>query len=169
MVFALASRSLRSSSLRPSLAQLSGARRGYAEAINNQLKLSLVVPHKAIYKNQEVTQVNLAAQSGDLGILSAHIPAIEALRPGVVEVIESSGTSKRFFVSSGFATVHPNNSLTINAVEAFPLEDFSIEAARQGLSEAQRVASGSGSKEEKAAAEIEIEVFSAIQSALGQQ
>lgn len=30
-------------------------------------------------------------------------------------------------VSGGFATVHPNNKLTINAVEAAPLEDFSLE------------------------------------------
>ena len=30
-------------------------------------------------------------------------------------------------VSGGFATVHPNNKLTINAVEAAPLEDFSQE------------------------------------------
>jgi hypothetical protein len=31
-------------------------------------------------------------------------------------------------VSGGFATVHPNNRLTINVVEAAPLEDFSLEA-----------------------------------------
>ena len=30
-------------------------------------------------------------------------------------------------VSGGFANVHPNNKLTINAVEAAPLEDFSSE------------------------------------------
>lgn len=30
-------------------------------------------------------------------------------------------------VSGGFATVHPNNTLTINVVEAAPLEDFSPE------------------------------------------
>lgn len=30
-------------------------------------------------------------------------------------------------VSGGFATVHPNNKLTINVVEAAPLEDFSPE------------------------------------------
>lgn len=32
-------------------------------------------------------------------------------------------------VSGGFATVHPNNRLTINAVEAAPLEDFSLEVS----------------------------------------
>jgi hypothetical protein len=30
-------------------------------------------------------------------------------------------------VSAGFATVHGNNTLTINAVEAYPLDKFSAE------------------------------------------
>lgn len=37
---------------------------------------------------------------------------------------------------------------------------------RQGLADAQRVASGNGSAEEKAEAEIAVEVFTAIQGAL---
>lgn len=45
MVFALASRTLRSSSLRPAMTQLAGARRGYAEAVGDKLRLSFVVPH----------------------------------------------------------------------------------------------------------------------------
>jgi len=45
MVFALASRALRSSSYRPALSQLAGARRGYAEAVSDKLKLSFVLPH----------------------------------------------------------------------------------------------------------------------------
>ncbi|WFD44875.1 delta subunit of the central stalk of mitochondrial F1F0 ATP synthase, atp16 [Malassezia psittaci] len=168
MVFALASRSTRSSNLRFGLAQLAGARRGYAEAVSEKLKLSFVAPHQALYDNQEVTQVNVPAVSGDLGILASHVPSIEALRPGLVEVIEASGTAKRFFVSSGFATIHPNNQLTLNAVEAYSMDAFSPEAVKQGLADAQRVVSGSGSAEEKAAAEIEVEVFTAIQAALSQ-
>ena len=39
----------------------------------------------------------MPAVSGDLGILASHVPSIEALRPGLLEVIESSGTAKRFF------------------------------------------------------------------------
>ena len=32
-----------------------------------------------------------------MGILANHVPSIEALRPGVVEVIESGNTSQKFF------------------------------------------------------------------------
>ena len=33
-------------------------------------------------------------------------------------------------MSGGFATVHPNNKLTINVIEAAPLEEFSPEVRR---------------------------------------
>ena len=69
----------------------------------------------------------------------------------------------RSVVSGGFATVQPGNSLSINAVEAYSLDDFSPEAVRSGLADAQRVASGGGSEEEVAEARIELEVYEALQ------
>jgi hypothetical protein len=48
--------------------------------------------------------------------------------------------------------------LSINAVEGFPLEDFSVEAVRSQISEAQKIASGSGSEQDIAEAKIELEV-----------
>lgn len=41
--------------------------------------------------------MNISAEAGDMGILANHVPSIEALRPGVVEVIESAGGSKKWF------------------------------------------------------------------------
>ncbi|GJE97771.1 epsilon subunit of F1F0-ATP synthase N-terminal domain-containing protein [Phanerochaete sordida] len=143
----------------------SAGRRGYAEA-SDKIKLSLVLPHQAIFSSTDVIQVNLPAATGDMGILANHVPSIEALRPGVVEVIDSANTSKKFFVAGGFATVHPNNKLTVNVVEAAPLESFSAEAVRANLQEAQRVANGNGSEEDKLEARIEAEVYEAIQHAL---
>lgn len=61
-------------------------------------------------------------------------------------------------VSGGFATVQPNSTLSINAVEAYPLEDFSADAIKAQTSEAQKVASGSGSEQDIAEAKIELEV-----------
>ncbi len=51
---------------------------------------------QAIYASQEVTQVNVSTASGDMGVLSAHVPSVESLRPGLVEVIEQSGSKKYF-------------------------------------------------------------------------
>ncbi|KAI0048168.1 epsilon subunit of F1F0-ATP synthase N-terminal domain-containing protein [Auriscalpium vulgare] len=141
-------------------------RRGYAE-VTDKIKLSLVLPHQSIFTSTDVVQVNVSAATGDMGILANHVPSIEALRPGIVEVIESAGSSKKWFVSGGFATVHPNNKLTINAVEAAELEAFSTEAIRANLSEAQKVIAGNGSEEDKAEARIEADVYEALQAAIG--
>lgn len=66
-------------------------------------------------------------------------------------------------VSGGFAIVQPNSQLSINAVEGFPLEDFSAEAVRSQISEAQKIASGSGSAQDIAEAQIELEVWVSVQ------
>jgi len=61
-------------------------------------------------------------------------------------------------VSGGFATVQPGSVLSINAVEGYPLEDFSAENVRNQITEAQKIAAGSGSEQDKAEANIELEV-----------
>jgi F-type H+-transporting ATPase subunit delta len=68
-------------------------------------------------------------------------------------------------VSGGFATINPDSTLNINAVEAFELDQFSPEAVKAGLAQAQKLAA-SGSEEEKAAAKVEIEVYEALTTAL---
>ncbi|KAK4163503.1 putative atp synthase [Cladorrhinum sp. PSN259] len=140
-------------------------RRGYAEAVSDKIKLSLSLPHQSVYKSQDVIQVNLPAESGEMGVLAGHVPSIEQLAPGFVEVIEESGP-KQFFLSGGFAVVQPNSVLSINAVEGFPIEDFSPEAVRAQLAEAQKVANGNGSEQDIAEAKIEISVLEALQAKL---
>jgi F-type H+-transporting ATPase subunit delta len=61
-------------------------------------------------------------------------------------------------VSGGFAIVQPNSQLSINAVEGFPIEDFSEEAVKSLLSESQKIANGSGSEQDIAEAKVEVEV-----------
>ncbi|KDQ21699.1 hypothetical protein BOTBODRAFT_26127 [Botryobasidium botryosum FD-172 SS1] len=141
-------------------------RRGYAEAASNEaLKVSLVLPHQPLYNSSDAVQVNISAASGDMGILANHVPSVEPLKAGVIEIIEQSGT-KKWFASGGFATVHPNNTLTINAIEAAPLDDFALEAVRQNLAEVQKVLAGNASEHEKVEARVELDVYEALQHAL---
>ncbi|GAB1726207.1 ATP synthase subunit delta [Hortaea werneckii] len=140
--------------------------RGYADVASDKIRLSLALPHQAIYKSQDVVQVNIPAESGEMGVLASHVPSIEQLKPGLVEIIEEAGGSKQFFLSGGFATVQPDSQLSINAVEGFPLEDFSAEAVRNQIQEAQKVAGGSGSEQDIAEAKIELEVLESLQASL---
>ncbi|ORZ01274.1 F1 complex, delta/epsilon subunit of ATPase [Syncephalastrum racemosum] len=148
---------------RPALARTYASE---APATTDKLRLTFVLPYKALYKGVDVQQVNLAATSGDMGILANHVPTIEQLNPGVIEVIESGDVTKKFFVSGGFATINPDSTLNINAVEAAALEDLSVERVQSALDEAQRTAAGAGSEQEKAAAKVEVEVYEAIKHAL---
>lgn len=144
--------------------------------------------------NYNSVQVNLPAETGDMGVLANHVPSIEQLKPGLVEVIEESGGSKQFFctnslpktlmrlqqhdatnikgiltstkVSGGFAVVQPGSILSINAVEGFPLEDFSADAVRNQIAEEQKVANGGGSEQDVAEAKIALEVLETLQAAL---
>jgi len=144
--------------------------RQYAEEASSvpsdKLRLSFSLPHQALYKDKDVSQVNLSSTAGDMGILANHVPTLEQLKPGVVEIVEDANTTKKYFVSGGFAIIHPGSVLSINAIEGSPLEDFSLESVRSNLQEAQRIASGSGSEEDVAEAKIEVEILEALQAAL---
>ncbi|CDO57696.1 similar to Saccharomyces cerevisiae YDL004W ATP16 Delta subunit of the central stalk of mitochondrial F1F0 ATP synthase [Geotrichum candidum] len=138
------------------------ARRGFAEAVPaDKLRLSLALPYETLYKNSDVVQVNIPSTAGDLGILADHVPTIQQLRPGLVEVIESTGFSKQFFVSGGFATVSEGSNLAINVVEAYAPEDFSPEAVKSLLAEAQKNAASSDPVV-AAEAGIELEVLESL-------
>ncbi|MCJ1467731.1 delta subunit of the central stalk of mitochondrial F1F0 ATP synthase, atp16 [Pseudocyphellaria aurata] len=149
----------------PTALRLQRQSRGYADAVSDKIQLTLALPHQSIYKSTDVVQVNLAAESGEMGVLANHVPSIEQLKPGLIEIIEESGGSKQFFLSGGFAIVQPGSKLSINAVEGFPLEDFSIDAVRSQITEAQKIASGGGSEQDIAEAKIELEASRIFQAA----
>ncbi|RYP49175.1 hypothetical protein DL768_005053 [Monosporascus sp. mg162] len=151
---------------RPTALRVPLQRRTYADAAPDKIKLSLSLPHQSIFKSQDVVQVNLPAESGEMGVLANHVPSIEQLKPGLVEIVEENGSSKQFFLSGGFATVQPNSVLSINAVEGYPLEDFSADAVRAQIAEAQKVANGNGSEQDIAEAKIELEVLESLQAVL---
>ena len=142
-----------------------GVKRTYAtEAAvsTDALKLSLALPHQTLYNDSEVQQVNLPSVNGDLGILANHIPIVEQLRPGLLEIISKNGDSDQYFVSGGIALVQPGNKLTISAIEAFKTDQIDLSAVKNLIADAQKRAESS---DEKVAAEanIELEVLDALQ------
>ncbi|KAJ1966659.1 delta subunit of the central stalk of mitochondrial F1F0 ATP synthase, atp16 [Dimargaris xerosporica] len=99
---------------------------------SGKLTFSLALPHEVLVKNETVQQVNLSGSSGDMGVLADHVPTIEQLKPGVIEVIMTNNETKKWFLSGGFAIVNPDSSLNVNAVEAFTLDEISPEVSRDG-------------------------------------
>jgi len=72
-------------------------------AIPTHLRLEFVTPERALAQN-EVDEVVIPGEMGDLGVLPGHAPLLTALRPG--EMWYRKGKDKFFaFVGGGFAEV----------------------------------------------------------------
>lgn len=159
MLRTLASRSLRQT------ARLSFTR-SYAEAAKaaavsaDKIQLTLALPSETLFDKKEVSQVNLPTTSGTIGILASHVPTIEELVPGVVDVIDGSET-KSYFVAGGFASVSEGSLLKVNAIEAAPLDAFSVTEVKSLLANAQKNATSSD-EATATQAKIEVEVLEAL-------
>ena len=117
-------------------------RRSYATegASENVLKLQFALPYNTLYKATPVKQVNIPLESGRSGILANHVPVVEQLSAGVVEVFETDASQpgKKFFISSGFASVQPDSTLNITCAEAFELDQFDLAKVESLKSEAEK-------------------------------
>ena len=76
------------------------------------LHFELVSPEKLLFSG-DVDQVDVPGVEGDFGVLENHAPLVATLRPGVLTVHSSGGTT-RIVVLGGFAEVS-DKGLTIVA------------------------------------------------------
>lgn len=79
------------------------------------IKFELVSPERMLVSD-DVEHAVLPGSEGELGVLPGHAPAVVALKPGLITIID--GTSRRkLFVKGGFADVTPE-ALTVLAEHA---------------------------------------------------
>ncbi|KAL6772071.1 ATP16 [Auxenochlorella protothecoides x Auxenochlorella symbiontica] len=140
-------------------------------SVPDKLKFNFYIPSAAINQGSSVDLVLLPATTGDFGVMPGHVPTVAELRPGVVSVHnELDKDVTKYFVSGGFAFIHADSTTDVCAVEAVPLSDIDSDAVRAGLAEyTGKLASlqGKGDDYELAAAQAGVEVYSALNSALG--
>jgi F-type H+-transporting ATPase subunit delta len=140
--------------------------------VPDKLQFNFFVPHETVCKKEKVDLVLLPAVTGDFGAMPGHVPTVAQLRPGVITVHkELDKDVQKYFVSGGFAFIHADSSADVCAVEAVPLSDLDGDAVRAGLAEyTAKLASvqAKGDDYETAAAQVGVEVYSAMSAALGQ-
>uniref|UniRef100_A0A3P8NM29 ATP synthase F(1) complex subunit delta, mitochondrial n=1 Tax=Astatotilapia calliptera TaxID=8154 RepID=A0A3P8NM29_ASTCA len=141
--------------------------RCYAEAASGapQMSFTFASPTQVYFKEASVKQVDVPTLTGAFGILPAHVPTLQVLRPGVVTVFNDDGSSAKYFVSSGSVTVNADSSVQLLAEEAFPLDQLDI-AARANLEKAQADLAGTTDEAARAEVQIGIEANEAIVKAL---
>lgn len=141
-----------------------------AAGVPDKLKFNFFMPHDTVCKNEKVDLVLMPAVTGDFGVMPGHVPTVAQLRPGVVTIHkELDKEVEKYFVSGGFAFVHQDSTADICAVEAVSLSDLDEESVRAGLQEyTAKLAAvqAKGDDYEIAAAQVGVEVYSAMNAAL---
>ncbi|KAK9809861.1 hypothetical protein WJX72_000482 [[Myrmecia] bisecta] len=140
-------------------------------AVPEKLTFNFYVPHDTVLNKSQVDLVLLPAVTGDFGVMPGHVPTVAQLRPGVVTVHkELDKDVQKYFVSSGFAFIHADSTTELCAVEAVKLDELDVDAVRSGLQEYNAklaAVQAKGDDYEIAAAQIGVEVYSALNSAVG--
>ncbi|XXG62995.1 hypothetical protein AAC387_Pa05g1270 [Persea americana] len=90
---------------------------------------------------------------------------IQELKPGTLSVHEGSEVTK-YFISSGVVFIHANSFSDIVAVEAIPDDHIDPCLVQKGLAEFTEKLSLASTDLEKVAAQIAVDVHSALNSAI---
>ncbi|XP_078280037.1 ATP synthase F(1) complex subunit delta, mitochondrial-like [Rhinoraja longicauda] len=159
--------------LRPGALPLARAvlARGYAEAAPAsaavfRMSFTFASPTQVFYNEASVKQVDVPTLTGSFGILPAHVPTLQVLKPGIVTVIDEEDGQTKYFVSSGSVTVNADSSVQLLAEEAAVLENLDVTAAKDNLNKANAELSSATNEVERAEALISIEANEAIIKAL---
>mmetsp|Transcript_38810 Transcript_38810/g.84472 ORF Transcript_38810/g.84472 Transcript_38810/m.84472 type:complete len:206 (-) Transcript_38810:122-739(-) len=136
--------------------------------IPEKLTFNFYMPHQTICDAEKVDMVLVPATAGDFGVLPGHVPTVAQLKPGVLSVHKDDKDIVKYFVSSGFAFVHADSSAEVCAVEAVELDHLDPQAVKEQLADYNNKLINAKDDYEKAAAQIGVEVTSAMNAALGQ-
>ncbi|XP_036410567.1 ATP synthase subunit delta, mitochondrial-like [Megalops cyprinoides] len=142
--------------------------RCYADAPSAapQMSFTFASPTQVFFKEASVKQIDVPTLTGAFGILPAHVPTLQVLRPGVVTVFSDDGSSEKYFVSSGSVTVNADSSVQLLAEEAVPLDSLDLAAAKANLEKAQSDLLSTSDEAARAEVLISIEANEAIVKAL---
>ncbi|KAJ8387782.1 hypothetical protein AAFF_G00150830 [Aldrovandia affinis] len=144
--------------------------RHYADApgvASPQMSFTFASPTQVFFNAASVKQIDVPTLTGAFGILPAHVPTLQVLRPGVVTVFGDDGSPTKYFVSSGSVTVNADSSVQLLAEEAFPLDSLDLSAAKANLEKAQAEMLGTADEAARAEVQIKIEANEAIRAHRG--
>ncbi|XP_016340669.1 ATP synthase subunit delta, mitochondrial-like [Sinocyclocheilus anshuiensis] len=139
---------------------------GHPHAAWAHCSFGLLCLLQVFFKEANVKQIDVPTLTGAFGILPAHVPTLQVLRPGVVTVFNDDGSSTKYFVSSGSVTVNADSSVQLLAEEAVPLDSLDLAAAKANLEKAQSELGGISDEAARAGVLISIEANEAIVKAL---
>jgi F-type H+-transporting ATPase subunit epsilon len=102
--------------------------------------LSVVAPDRSVVEDQAVSVVAPGTE-GYFGVMAGHVPLIAALKPGVLEYMDSRNQRHFIYTGGGFAEV-TGSHVTILADEAAKAQDIDVSDAEKRLDDARKVLRG---------------------------
>jgi F-type H+-transporting ATPase subunit epsilon len=98
------------------------------------IELQVVTPERQLVK-ESVTEAQIPAKEGYIGVLPGHAPLLSILGSGVLTYTPQSGTRKVLAIHGGFVEVLPDH-ISVLANLAERAEEIDIEKARTALKQA---------------------------------
>ncbi len=101
-----------------------------------QLHLKIVTPEKLIF-DEEVSQVNVSTEEGEIGILPNHANLMAKLQPGEL-VIKKGGKTDSMAIGDGFLQISDNilTVMTDLATYATEIDERVVEEAKKRAEQA---------------------------------
>jgi len=104
--------------------------------ITDRIKFKIVTPEKTVYEDQ-IDQLTLPTQEGEITVLPNHIPLISVLQAGEL-VAKKNGEETAMAVSGGMVEVQ-KNEITILADTAERAEEIDIQRAEEARERAEKL------------------------------
>ena len=124
------------------------------------IKFEIVTPERTVF-SQEIIQVIVPTQEGEITVLPEHIPLVSILKPGVLEIKTANQEVEIISVSDGFIEVLRDKVVVLadTAERAQELAESRIEESRKRAEEAKIEALNSTDYDLSAvAARLEVEI-----------
>lgn len=102
----------------------------------SKIKFKITTPERIVMED-EMDQITLPTQTGEITVLPNHIPLITTLKPGIIEA-KKNGDEISMAVSGGFMELH-DNQLTVLADTAERAEEIDLEEAEEARKRAERM------------------------------
>jgi F-type H+-transporting ATPase subunit epsilon len=127
-------------------------------------RFELVSPERLLFSG-DVLSVIAPGTEGEFMVLPGHAPLMSVLKPGIVTVEENETKSRRLFVRGGFADV-TNDSLTILAEQAIPVEELDSAKIDSEINDAEEDVNDATSDEVRRVAQEKLDQLREVKEAL---
>jgi F-type H+-transporting ATPase subunit epsilon len=117
--------------------------------------LSIVAPDRLVAEEQVISVVAPGSE-GYFGVMAGHVPLIAALKPGILEYLDTHNQRHFIYTGGGFAEVTANR-VTILADEAAKATDVDVADAEKRLEAARHALKGEDSATDSQTAMLEMD------------